>query len=79
MHLQIVVVGWAGLVDVADAEIAGRIGDDNRDPAASVAMAVHALTVAADQSHHTRNALATAQAAINLQGYNLPSVAEVSR
>src|SRR6266540_1447415 len=50
--------------------------DDNRDPAASVAMAVHALTVAADQSHHTGNALATAQAAINLQGYRLPSVAE---
>ncbi|MEV6891401.1 hypothetical protein [Kribbella sp. NPDC051137] len=53
--------------------------DDNRDPAVSVAMAVHALTVAADQSHHTGNALATAQSAINLQGYNLPSVAEVTR
>jgi hypothetical protein len=53
--------------------------DNNRDPAVSVAMAVHALTVAADQSHHAGNALATAQSAINLQGYTLPSVAEVSR
>ena len=47
--------------------------DNNRDPAASVAVANEAMRAAARHAHELGVLLSTAQTAINQQGYRLPN------
>ena len=52
--------------------------DNNRDPAASVAVASEAMRTAARHAHELGVLLSTAQTAINQQGYRLPNDSDES-